>query len=288
MSRGLLITGLPPASGEPFAGGPAFVAYCSGAETRVKHRREAIKRAQAAHRRAASRTADPYPTALIYGQRLGVALEDLGRLAIALEALGRSDAFDALRGARPSDLDSVFNRLRDEEALRTALQLPTVADVAELPEELRDPLLAASSAMASRWVKQWTSCAGGWPLLRLLAKGMRHGSPLVPRNTVTTPPGAGALGAGAVDRSDRWVLVIDTAVDDASTSISTQWSVVDISDTTLARAHAAVLDGLALARALAGAHVGRVAGRFKWVLPRSAAKTLSPEHRAVLERHHSA
>jgi len=284
----VLITGLPPASGEAFAGGPAFVAYCSGTETRVKHRREAIRRSQAAHRRATERGSDSYSTALIYVQRLGVALEDLGRLAIALEAIGSRDPFDALRGARPPDLDSIFQRLREEQALRMALKLPTAADAAELPEELRDPLMAASSVLASRWVTRWSSCAHGWPLLRLLAKGMRHGSPLVPRDIVVTPPGAGALGADAVDIFDRWVLAIDTDVDDISESIHTRWLVVDISDKTLARAHAAVLDGLALTRALAVAHMGRVAGRFKWVIPREVVKRLTAEQRAVLERHHDA
>jgi hypothetical protein len=209
----------------------------------------------------------------------------LGRLAIALEAVGKSDAFDALRSARPGDLDAVFVRLRDEAALRRAFKLPTIADVAELPIELREPVLAVSAAQASRWLKQWASCAGGWPLLRRLAKGMRHGSPLVSREAVVTPPGAGSLGEGVDDRFDRWVLVIGTDVDDATKAITTQWSVADLSDATLGRAHAAVLDGLALAKGLADAHVGRVTGEYKWVLSREMTKSLSEEQRAILERH---
>jgi hypothetical protein len=283
--RGLHVTGLPAGADEAFAGGAAFVTYCLGAKTRVKHRREAIKRAQSAHRQAANRGDSPYPTALIYSQRLGVALEDLGRLAIALEAVGTSDAFKALRLASLDDLDAVFDRLRDDETLRRAFKQPGAADVAELKEELREPVLAASTAQTAQWKKQWTSCATGWPLLCRLAKGMRHGSPLVPRETVLTPPGAGSLGEGAEDRYDRWVLVITTDEDHKAKSISTQWTVADISDKTLARAHTAVLDGLALAKDLQEAHVGRVTHGYKWVLSRAIVKKLNTEQRTIIQRH---
>lgn len=283
--RGLHVTGLPAAADEAFAGGALFVTYCLGVKTRVKHRREAIKRAQSAHRQAAKHGESPYPTALIYGQRLGVALEDLGRLAIALEAVGSSDAFDALRRASLDDLDAVFDRLRDEEALRRAFKQPGAADVAELNEELREPVLAASAAQTAQWQKQWASCAGGWPLLRRLAKGMRHGSPLVPRETVLEPPGAGSLGEGAEDRYDRWVLVVNTDEDDKAKLISTQWTVADISDKTLARAHSAVLDGLALAKDLQDAHVDRVTHGYKWVLSREIVKKLNSDQRTIIERH---
>jgi hypothetical protein len=262
-----------------------FVTYCLGASTRVRHRREAIKRAQSAHRQVANRGNSPYPTALIYSQRLGVALEDLGRLAIALEAVGSSDAFNALRGATPDDLDAVFDRLRDAEALRRAFKQPGAADVANLDVELRGPVLAASAAQTARWQKQWASCAAGWPLLRRLAKGMRHGSPLVPRETVLTPPGAGSLGEGAEDRYDRWVLVINTDEDGKAKSISTQWTVADISDKTLARSHTAVLDGLALAKDLQDAHIGRVTHSYKWVLSREIVKKLNNEQRTIIERY---
>lgn len=283
--RALHLTGLPEASEAPFAGGHAFVAYCLGAEARVKHRRNVIKRAQAAYRQAVTRGESEYATALIYAQRLGVALEDLGRLAIALEAIGQSNAFDALRGARPRELDDVFVRLRDEPALRRAFKLPTAEDVAELDEELKEPVLAASAAQAKGWHEQWVLCSRGWPLLRLLAKGMRHGSPLVPRETVLTPPGAGALGHGSEDRFERWVLVIDTDEDSSAKRISTEWTVADLSDATLVRAHAAVLDGLALARKLAGAHVARVERGYKWVLSQGVIKGLTAEHQKILERH---
>jgi len=287
--RGLLVTGLPAAAGEAFAGGAAFVTYCLGAGTRVKHRRQAIKRAHSAHRQAANRGEENlYPTALIYGQRLGVALEDLGRLAVALEAVGSSDAFDVLRRATLDDLDAVFDRLRDAEALRRAFKMPGAADVAELPdEELREPVLAASATQTAQWHKQWTSCAAGWPLLRRLAKGMRHGSPLVPREIVLEPPGAGSLGEDAEDRYDRWVLVINTDEDHKAKSISTQWTVADISDKTLGRAHSAVLDGLALAKNLQDAHIGRVTHSYKWVLSREIVKKLNNEQRAIMERHHN-
>jgi hypothetical protein len=283
--RALRVSGLPPNSDAPFAGGSTFVTYCLAAETRAKHRREAIKRARAKYKGRLRRGGDAYPAALIYAQRLGVAIEDLGRLAIALEAIGTSDAFDALRGATYDDLDAVFMRLRDEPALQRAFKLPMDDDVAELDDELREPVLAASRAQAARWLSQWTSCAGGWPLLRRLAKGMRHGSPLIPRETTLTPPGAGDLGRHAKDRFERWVLVINTDEDAAAVSISTQWTVADISDSTLALAHRAVLDGVALARKLAAAHMGRVNSGYKFVLSRDIVRTLPPEQRKTIERH---
>jgi hypothetical protein len=190
-----------------------------------------------------------------------------------------------LRGANYGDLDAVFERLRDESSLRAALKLPRPADVAELDEELREPILAASRLQASRWVTHWHSCAQGWPLLRRLAKGMRHGSPLIPRETVITPPGAGDLGRHAGDLFERWVLLIDTDQDVANKSISTQWVVADISEATLDLAHRAVLDGIALARDLAEAHVNRVSNGYEWVLARAILKDLPAAQRAILRRH---
>lgn len=283
--RGVHVSGLPAAADEAFAGGAVFVTYCLGGHTRVKHRREAIKRAQAAHRQAAARGENLYPTALIYGQRLGVALEDLGRLAIGLEAIGSTDAFDALRRATVDDLDEVYGRLRNTESLRRAFKQAGPADIEELQADLADALLAATDLQVARWSKRWASCAGGWPLLRRLAKGMRHGSPLLPRETVLEPPGAGSLGAGAEDRYDRWVLAINTDENTAAKSISTEWSTADISDKTLARAHSAVLDGLALAKDLQDAHIGRVTHGYKWAVSRTIVKLLDSEQRAIIERH---
>lgn len=206
-NRALRVSGLPANSDAPFAGGATFVTYCLAGEARAKHRRDAIKRARAKYKTDLRRGGDVYPAALIYAQRLGVAMEDLGRIAVALEAIGTSDALEALRQATYDDLDAIFARLRNESALQHAFKLPMKGDVGELDEELREPVLAASKVQAARWLSQWTSCAEGWPLLRRLAKGMRHGSPLLPRETVMTPPGAGALGRDAADRFERWVLV---------------------------------------------------------------------------------
>jgi hypothetical protein len=100
-----------------------------------------------------------------------------------------------------------------------------------------------------------------------------------------TPPGAGALGRGADDRFERWVLVVNTDSDDGARSITTAWTVADVGDDTLAQADTAVLDGLALTKALAAAHVGRVTEQRKWILTRDAVKTLSKEQRAIIERH---
>jgi hypothetical protein len=81
-----------------------------GGGARAATRRNAIKRAASAHRK---RVADrPYPTALVLYQRLGVKLEDLGRLALALEAEAGADPFGVLR--RPLlDAALVMNRLAD-------------------------------------------------------------------------------------------------------------------------------------------------------------------------------
>jgi hypothetical protein len=51
---------------------------------------------------------DPgYPTALILSQRIGVAFEDLGRLALAFERLETGDPFERLRSARIDDIDDI-------------------------------------------------------------------------------------------------------------------------------------------------------------------------------------
>lgn len=93
------------------------------------------------------------PAALIYAQRMGVALEDLGRLVIALKALGSCDAFEVLRGATYRDLDALFSELRGEQELRSAFRLPARRDRGA--EELREPLLNASEILAARWTRQW-------------------------------------------------------------------------------------------------------------------------------------
>jgi hypothetical protein len=62
--------------------------------------------------------------------------------------------------------------------------------------EQQEAILAAADTMAGRWHEHVVACAGAWALLRRLAKAMRHGSPLLPRELVLGPPGAGNLGAG--------------------------------------------------------------------------------------------
>ncbi len=262
------------------------MAYCLAGEARADHRRQAVQRARARYQTELRGERNTYPAALIYAQRMGVALEDLGRLVIALKTLGSGDAFEALRGATYRDLDAVFSELHGEQELRSAFRLPAREEIEELPqEELREPLLNASEILAVRWTRQWRVCAGGWPLLRRLAKGMRHGAPLIEREIVLSPPGAGALGAGVTNRFEDWVLLIDTEHDRTARTISTKWSVADLSEATLKRAHHAVLDGISLAKKLAAAHVGRVSLGYKWVLDRDVLKALPTGQRRLLERH---
>src|SRR4051794_195417 len=109
--RALRLSGLPASSDQPWAGGTPFVAYCLAGEARARQRRSAIERAHIAHKRTKMRGEDAYPTALILCQRLGVALEDVGRLVLAFERLGSADGFATLRDVRIKALDDVFVRL---------------------------------------------------------------------------------------------------------------------------------------------------------------------------------
>ncbi len=278
---------IPGAIEAPFAGGARFVAYCLTADARARNRRNSIKRAANALGRAEKIGADPYPVALFYAQRMGVALEDLGRLAMGLEAIGQGDAFDALRQANLNEIDAVFERLCGEPALRRALGVASSPDIAQLPQELQPALRAASDVMARKWSKEWRSCAAGWPLLRRIAKGARHGAPLLPREIVIEPPGSGALGKGTPDRFGRWVLVTRTVehLDGGVPRFTTDWVQADLSETTLRRADAAVLDGIALAKGLAEAHVHRVQTSSKWAVPRNVVQTLPSDLRRTLTEH---
>jgi hypothetical protein len=74
--RALRVSGLPAAADAPSSGGAAFVLYCLGGEARAKQRRETVKRARAIYRTRMRGSGGAYPAALIYAQRLGVALED--------------------------------------------------------------------------------------------------------------------------------------------------------------------------------------------------------------------
>jgi hypothetical protein len=276
---------IPGAIEAPLAGGPRFVAYCMTADARARHRRNSIKRAGNALRRADKAERDPYPVALFYAQRMGVALEDLGRLAIGLEAIGQRDAFDAFRLASLDDIDAVFDRLRNEATLRRAFRVATASDITDLPNDLQPPLLAASDVLARRWCRQWRSCAAGWPLLRRIAKGARHGPPLLSRELVVDPPGAGALGKGTPDRFDRWVLVTTTDEDRAERHITTQWVEADLSSDMLERAEEAVVDGIEFAKGLANAHVHRVQTSSKWAVPNDVIRTLPSDQRRTIREH---
>lgn len=267
-------------------GGIAFYAYCLGGETRAAVRRDSIDRAHAAHRRALKQRDSGYPTALILSQRIGVAFEDLARFALAFERLETGDPFERLRSARIDDFDDVFERLsNDAEALRVALRLPRPEDVTELAEPLREAVLAASDALTRRWHGHWRRTADGWHLMRRLAKGMRHGSPLIPREVVLEPPGAGALGADLADSFDRWVLLLDTAVDHAAQALHTTYVMADLSDATLSRGRQAGIEAVALARELAGAHVHRMRSSSRWAMSTDALKLVSPEQARILKEH---
>jgi hypothetical protein len=283
--RALRISDLPRGAGAAIAGGVSFVAYCYGSEARAEQRRCAIARARALHRRALSRQEDPYPTALVLGQRLSVALEDLARLLTAFEALPTDNAFDVLRSATIDELDAVYRRLAaDPEAFRSAVGLPGPEDTEDLDAELREAVLEASDALARRWLIHWGQANAGWQLLRRLGKAMRHGTPLVPREIVLGPPGGGVLGRGLEDRFERWVLLVETEVDTENARINTAYASGDLSDGTLARAYQAGLDAVALARAITGLHVVRVRTESKWGFPREVFKLVSTEHAIVLKR----
>jgi len=143
-TRRLKLAELPGGIDGPHGGGARFFAYCFGAETRARVRRESVNRAWASHRRASNRSHPAYPTALVLCQRCGVAFEDLARLTLALEALGDREPFEVLRRARIDELDEAFERLSaDPEALRTAMRLPTPEDTNALDDELRAALLEA-------------------------------------------------------------------------------------------------------------------------------------------------
>jgi hypothetical protein len=277
---------VPSASGSEPGGAASFFAYCSGADGRARQRRLAIESAFAAYRRARTRGEDPYPPALMLCQRLGVALEDLARITLALQALGESDAFEVLRMAPYDVLDDAYARPGDEpEALRQAFRLPTVADSEDVAPELREAVLAASDALGRRWVAQFERCTSAWQLLRRLSKALRHGSPLLPRELVIGPPGAGALGEGLADQFERWVLLVGTEADHEARALNTTYAVADLGDRTLARARQGGLEGVALARDLAGAHAIRVRTQTRWALPREVYKLVEPQHRRVLRRH---
>jgi hypothetical protein len=122
-------------------------------------------------------------------------------------------------------------------------------------------------------------------LLRRIAKAMRHGAPLIPRELVVDPPGAGALGKGLDDVFARWVLVVDTTVDAPANAINSFYAAADLSDATLAQARQAGLEAVALARELAGAHVMRLRSTSVWALPKDVGRLVSPKHRQVLREH---
>jgi hypothetical protein len=286
-SRSLRLRDLPGYVGESFAGGPRFVAYCLGADARAWCRREAVGRAWAAHRRAVARGADPYPTALVVAQRLGVALEDLARLVIAIGTLhSGEDAFDALRRASIDDMTEIFSAVAgDPDRLPEKLLLPTPQTTKDLPDDQREALLQAADILATRWTAQWERAASGWLLLLKLAKSMRHGAPLIPREAIVEPPGAGVLGEGLEDIFARWVLVVETTADHKARTHKTSYAGVDIGDDTLGRARQVGLDAIALTKQVAEAHAHRVMTQSKWALPRDSIKLIPPALQRILKEH---
>lgn len=251
---------------------------------RAKNRRDAINRAYAALRRATTRNTDAYPAALLLGQRAGVALEDLARLVLAFESADSVDSFDALRSGVISDCDAVFDRYyADAEGLRCVVRLPSPDTTGDLAEALREAVLAGSDALARRWHAHWVAAADGWQLLRRLAKGGRHGAPLIPRELIVQPPGAGALGTGLADRFERWALVIDSKVEHAATQISTEYGMADLTDRTLRRARQAALDAIAVTRDISNAHVHRVRSETTWAMPSFVLKLVTPAQTRILK-----
>lgn len=266
-------------------GGAAFFSYCMGADARAHARRDAIKRAAAMLRRAQTRGEDVYAPALVLCQRLGVACEDLGRLVLALEGPG-PDRFSTLRRARYDALDDVFDRLAaDGDALRAALRVPTPEALPKGDEALRAALVALADATFRHWATQWAKCADGWDLLRAVSKGMRHGAPLIPRELIVEPPGAGSLRQGLGDRFDRWVLVTRSVAQFDERDVATSYQAADLSDRTLAHARQAGLDAIALAREIASAHVFRSQEHATLVFSQEFLGRVTPTQRRRLREH---
>jgi hypothetical protein len=212
-----------------------------------------------------------------------VALEDLARLLLALES---DEPWGALRGARIQQLDGVYERLADDvEAARGVFQLPSPEslEASDLSSPAREAMLDASEAMARRWHQQLVGCASAWLLLRQLAKAMRHGSPLLPRELVEEPPGAGDLAAGVQPVEGRWVMLIPTQADAVEPPYTTERALADLRDETLRRARQAGLDGVALARVLASLHVTRLDTSSLIALPNEALSNLDPAKRRLLK-----
>lgn len=194
-----------------------------------------------------------------------------------------ADPFDVLRAGNVDDLDQVFARYRDEpEALRRVVRLPTPEATDDLDNSLRDAVLAASDALARRWHEHWAVAADGWQLLRRLAKGGRHGSPMIPRELVVEHPGSGLLGQGSGDPLGRWVLVSATTVDHEKHELKTEYLPADLTDGTLRRARQAALDAIAVTREIANAQVYRMQSRSKWAMPQDALRLVSREQARIL------
>jgi hypothetical protein len=223
----------------------------------------------------------------VVAQRLGVALEDLARITIAIGTLrSGQDAFDALRNATTDDMTDIFSALAaDPERLRETLRLPTPETTNDLPTDQRQALLEAAEIIVARWHGQWERAASGWLLLLELAKAMRHGAPLIPRNVIVDPPGGGVLNEGANDLFDRWVLVVKTTVDQSARTHATSYASADLSDETLRRARQGGLDAIALTKQLADGHAHRVKTQLVWALPRDSMKLIPPALQRILKQH---
>lgn len=191
-----------------------------------------------------------------------------------------------MRRASIDDMTAIFSALaEDPERLREALRLPAPETTIDLPADQREALLEAAEIIAARWHGQWQRGASSWLLLLKLAKAMRHGSPLIPRNVVVEPPGAGMLGEGLADRFGRWVLVVETTVDHNARTHETSYASADLDDETLGRARQGGLDAIALTKQLADGHAHRVLTQSTWALPRDSMKLISPALRRILKEH---
>jgi hypothetical protein len=114
---------------------------------------------------------------------------------------------------------------------------------------------------------------------------MRHGSPLIPRELVVDPPGAGVLGEGLDDLFDRWVLVVETTADHEARTHATSYAIADIGGDTLGRAGQGGLDAIALTKQVAEGHAHRVTTQSRWALPRDAMKLVPRRLQQILKEH---
>lgn len=259
------------------------MAYCVGAQSRVAHRREALRLAYK-RCRAASDTDDWLPCALVVLQQAGAIVQDLGRLALGLEATDR-DAAAVVRTASQDDIADVYQRLAgDEQAFRSIVTLPVGRS--DLPDEgggLADALLGAAAVASDKWHTDWQDASRLWRMVGPLRKAIRHGSIAFDATTVIGSPGAGFL-AGAVDaRLVRdHACVFPRSYNRGNGRWETQGFVPQTQRPDVAAIHELAMNSLSLAATLASQHADPIRLGCRYVVPTQFVRSMPPDVRRVL------